>query len=85
VRFGNSFFEGIVYLANSWSYTGEGLFDQDLRINLHLALDLAISQSLLLPHIEKIVKSINLQKKLHKILDSEFPLATTYLNQLNQI
>ena len=85
VRFGNSFFEGIVYLANSWSYTGEGLYDQDLRVNLHIALDLAISQSLLLPHLEKITKSINLQKKLHKILDSEFPLATTYLNQLNQI
>jgi hypothetical protein len=83
VRSDNSIFEGIVYLANSWSYTGEGLFDRDSRINLQIALDLAISQSLLLPQSEKIAKSINLQKRLHKILDSEFPQASTYLNQLN--
>lgn len=83
IWFGTSFVEGIVYLANSWSYAGVGLFDQDLRKNLKIAMDLAITQSLLLPHSEKISKSMSLQKSLHKILDSEFPQASTYLNQMN--
>lgn len=85
VRFGNSFFEGIIYLANSWSSNGVGLFDRDIQINLQIALDLAISQSLLLPRLEKISKSLNIQKKLHKILDSGFPLACSYLSKVYEI
>lgn len=85
IWFGNSFLEGIVYLANSWSYAGVGLFDRDLRKNMQIAMDLAITQSLLLPHSEKIAKSEKLQTKLHKVLDNGFPQAIAYLNQLDPV
>jgi hypothetical protein len=83
IYFGNSLVEGIVYLANSWSYTGQGLFDGDPRMNLQIAMDLAITQSLLLPCSEKIAQSESLQVKLHKVLGNYFPQARDYINQLN--
>ncbi len=78
----DSILEGIIYLANSWSATGEGLFDRDSRINLHYALDLAISQSLILPFREQIAKSDTLQKRLYKFINSEFPQTWTFLSQI---
>lgn len=82
IHFTNSLFEGIIYLANSWSYTGRGLFSGNRRKNLQIALDLAITQSLLLPCSEKISQSKNLQIKLHKVLGEQFPNASAYINQL---
>jgi hypothetical protein len=80
---GNSLVEGIIYLANSWSYTGQGLFDGNRRKNLQIAMDLAITQSFLLPCSEKIAQSDSLQIKLHKILNEQFPKASAFINQLN--
>jgi hypothetical protein len=79
---GNLLAEGIIYLANSWSFTGLGLFDDDTRKNLQIATDLAITQSLLLPCSEKITHSESLQIKLHKVLDNHFPHSIAYINQL---
>ena len=85
IYLGNSLVEGITYLSNSWSNSGQGLFDRDSRKNLRMALDLAITQSLLLPYSDKISKSENLKIKLYKILDDQFPGATAYLNQLTPV
>jgi len=82
---GNPLFEGIVYMANSWSYTDRGLFNEDPRKNLQIALDLAITQSLLLPYSEKIAGSESMQIKLHKVLDDQFPTANAYINSLNPV
>lgn len=74
--------EGIIYLSNSWSQMGSGLFDENPQKNLQIAMDLAITQSLLLPNSEKIANSNNLRDKLQKILDNQYPLATNLLSQL---
>ncbi|OJX40273.1 MAG: hypothetical protein BGO78_14995 [Chloroflexi bacterium 44-23] len=82
---GNFLTEGMIYLANSWSQTGNGLFSKDPRENLQFALDLAIIQSLFLPCTDKISQSKNLQDNLHKILGNKFPNAAAYLHQLNPL
>jgi hypothetical protein len=74
--------EGMIYLSNSWSQMGSGLFDENPQKNLQIAMDLAITQSLLLPNSEKIANSKNLRDKLQKILDNQYPLATNLLSQL---
>jgi len=74
--------EGMIYLSNSWSQKGSGLFDENPKKNLQIAMDLAITQSLLLPNSEKIANSNNLRDKLQKILDNQYPLATNLLSQL---
>lgn len=75
--------EGMIYLANSWSYTGQGLFDRDRNKNLQIAMDLAITQSLLLPASHEIAQSDNLQTRLQKVLGNHFPHASDYINLLN--
>lgn len=74
--------EGIIYLSNSWSHMGSGLFDENPQKNLQIAMDLAITQSLLLPNSEKIANSNNLRDKLQNILDNQYPLAMNLLSQL---
>jgi hypothetical protein len=79
----NALQEGMIYLANSWSSTGQGLFNENRQNNLQIAMDLAITQSLLLPSSDEIAQSERLQTKLQKVLRSQSPQASAYINQLN--
>jgi hypothetical protein len=74
--------DGMIYLSNSWSQMGSGLFDENPQINLHIAMDLAITQSLLFPYSEMIADSNNLHGKLLRVLGNQYPLASGFLRQL---
>lgn len=81
---GNFLTEGMIYMANSWSFTGNGLFSNNPGVNLQFALDFAITQSLFLPCSDEISKSKKLRDKLTNILGNKFPNASAYLHQLNK-
>jgi len=78
----NMLLDGMIYLSNSWSQMGSGLFDENPQNNLQVALDLAITQSLLFPYREKIADSNNLHGKLQRVLGNQYPLASSFLSQL---
>ena len=78
----NMLLDGMVYLSNSWSQMGSGLFDEDPQNNLQIAMDLAITQSLLFPYREIIADSNNLHGKLQRVLGNQYPLASGFLSQL---
>ena len=63
----------MVYVANSWSLSGKGLFSQDIPTNLDKALDYAITQTLLLPIEDKLMDSNVLRKKLLSVFRDRFP------------
>ena len=45
----NLLLEGMIYLSNSWSQMGLALFNENPQKNLQIAMDLAITQSLITP------------------------------------
>jgi hypothetical protein len=65
--------EVLVYLANSWSRTGNGLFTRIFENNLQTALDLAISQSLITRGWETILHSPRLRQVVNAVLGDRFP------------
>ena len=67
------FHSAMVYVANSWSLSGKGLFSQDIPTNLDKALDYAITQTLLLPIEDKLMDSNVLRKKLLSVFRDRFP------------
>jgi hypothetical protein len=69
----------MIYLANSWSKQGHGLFDPLHSRNLAISLDLAIAQ-ILLPHAaDKINRLPSLRKHLERILSDRFPYSSAFL------
>jgi hypothetical protein len=81
----NSLSGGMIYLANSWSSADQGLFHTDNRKNLQIALGLVVTQSLLLPCGVEIAQSESLRMRLHRMLGSQFPHSSAYINQLNPV
>lgn len=74
--------ETFVYLANSWSRLGNGLFAQSIPENLAIALDLEISQ-ILLPSVMDIVRGRDiLREQLHSLLAGQFPCSNAFINSL---
>ena len=67
------FHSAMVYIANSWSAKGTGLFSLNTSTNLDIALDHAIAQTYLLPIEDKLVDSAVLRKNLQSILNDRFP------------
>lgn len=67
------FHSAMVYIANSWSFKGTGLFSLGTSINLDIALDHAIAQTYLLPIEDKLMDSAVLRKNLQSILNDRFP------------
>lgn len=63
----------MVYIANSWSANGTGLFSQDTSSNLDIALDLAIAQTFLLPIEDRLADSVVLRRNLLSIFRDRFP------------
>lgn len=70
------FHSAMVYIANSWSAKGTGLFNLDTSTNLDRALDHAIAQTYLLPIEDKLMDSAILRKNLQSILKGRFPFSS---------
>jgi len=76
--------EMMIYLANSWSQTGVGLFDLQIRRNAMIALDLAIAQTLL-PHLGEVLsQSAALVERLGELLCGQFPHSEAFLTSLGR-
>lgn len=74
--------EGMIYLANSWSAQGSGLFHPSPTENLATALDLAIAQTYLMRAGQWIQRSKPLQIKLEELLDEKFPRSAAIMAAL---
>jgi len=74
--------QAMIYTANAWSVDGEGLFDPAPDRNLSIALDFAITQSLLLPASETIRISAALHTRLNGLLTNRFPCSEAFLRAL---
>jgi energy-coupling factor transporter ATP-binding protein EcfA2 len=73
--------EVILYLANSWSAQGNGLFDPSMPRNLAIAFDLALAQ-LVLPRSLKVIRSSEtMQEELHSTLDGQLPRSSAFLKR----
>jgi hypothetical protein len=78
--------EVIIYLANSWSRLGDGLFHSSPDRNLAIALDLAITQILLPRAVDAIRNEESLRDRLIEILADKYPRSTGFMNmQGNQV
>ena len=76
--------EMMIYLANSWSQAGVGLFDLEIKRNAMIALDLAIAQTLL-PHLgEVLAQSAPLVERLGELLCGQFPHSEAFLTSLGR-
>ncbi|HLF87954.1 MAG TPA: hypothetical protein VI451_03350 [Anaerolineales bacterium] len=71
--------EVLIYLANSWSQAGNGLFANPCESNLNTALDLAISQSLLSRGWEPLRHTPSLRQTLKEVLDNRFPRSRGFI------
>ncbi len=76
--------EAMVYLANAWSRPGIGLFDTATARNLQIALDLAITQTLLPRAVGKIRHSASLYRELSEVFSGKFPRSKVFLETCMQ-
>jgi len=72
----------MIYVANAWSAVGQGLFDPTPGRNLAIALDFALTQSLLLPAGEAIHGSPALHARLTGAISMKFPRSAAFLGAL---
>jgi hypothetical protein len=78
--------EVMIYLANSWSRLGDGLFHPSPDRNLAIALDIAITQIMLPRAIDAIRNKETLRDRLISILADKYPRSTGFATiQGNQI
>ena len=68
----------MIYVANAWSVDGLGLFDRAPGRNLAIALDFALTQSLLLPAGEAIHGSPALHARLTGAISMKFPRSAAF-------
>jgi hypothetical protein len=71
--------EALIYLANAWSFKGQGLFDPSPVRNMNFALDMAISQSVLPHGWNRLVNSAGLREDLCNVLGAQFPHSLEFL------
>ena len=74
--------ETMIYLANSWSRLGNGLFDPSTSHNLRIALDLAIAQILLPRAVEAIRSMAVLPEQLQALLAGKYPRSAAFVSSL---
>ena len=70
--------EVMIYLANSWSRLGDGLFHPSPDRNLAIALDMAIKQILLPRALDAIRNRETLRESLITILANGYPRSTAF-------
>lgn len=73
--------EVMIYLSNSWSRLGNGLFHHSPERNLSIALDMAISQIILPRAVEAIQKVEVLREQLINTLKNQFPRSTAFVTE----
>jgi hypothetical protein len=73
--------EVILYLANSWSARGNGMFDPSMTRNLAIAFDLAMAQLVLPRYLKAIRAQETLQADLYRILDEYLPRSSAFLKR----
>ncbi|HLE52902.1 MAG TPA: hypothetical protein VI755_12620 [Anaerolineales bacterium] len=71
--------EAMLYLANSWSRLGNGLFDPSNARNLEIALDHAIAQILLPQAGDRMRDNATLREQLLGIASVQFPHSIAYI------
>jgi hypothetical protein len=74
--------EVMIYLANSWSRLGNGLFHPSPARNLAIALDLAIAQILLPRAADAIQELVTLRNRLEIVLAVQFPRSAAFVTAL---
>ena len=74
--------EVMIYLANSWSRLGNGLFHPSPDHNLEIALDLAIAQILLPRAVDAIRNLETLRNRLKIILSGQFLRSAAFVTAL---
>lgn len=74
--------EVLIYLANSWSRSGVGLFHPSPDRNLAIALDLAIAQILLPRAADAIQNLATLRKRLEIIFEGQFLRLAAFVTAL---
>jgi hypothetical protein len=74
--------EVLIYLANSWSFNGSGLFGRTFQANLDIALDYAMLQFVMPYAWGEIGRSASLRQDLINILGGRFPRCLARLCQL---
>jgi hypothetical protein len=77
--------EAIIYLANAWTSSYAGLFDDSKVKNLQIALDLAIAQIVLPRGWELIRKSASFRSTLCKALDGHFPRSRNFVKRVESV
>ena len=75
--------EVMIYLANSWSRSGNGLFHPSPDRNLTIALDMAIAQILLPRAVDAIRNLETLRNRLKIILADQFLRSATFVAALD--
>ncbi len=74
--------EAMLYLANSWSRLGNGLFNPSPMDNLMIALDLAMTQ-ILLPHtVDRMRENEALRERLLVTLSGQFPRSAAFVSAM---
>lgn len=68
--------EAMLYLANSWSRLGNGLFDPSNSRNLEIALDLAMARILLSHVVDRVRDNATLREQLLAVVSGQFPHST---------
>ena len=76
--------EVMIYLANSWSQAGTGLFDPEIQRNVMIALDLVMAQTLLPRAGEVLQQSKVMIEPLREMLTGQFPRSAAFLASLSQ-
>ncbi len=74
----------LIYLANSWTREGIGLFSHSTQRNLSLAMDFAIAQSIF-PYVKDGIQAMDeLRIGLKQILKSRFTYSAAFVDNLAQ-
>lgn len=76
--------DAIIYLANSWSRLGNGLFDPETPKNLAITLDLVILQILLPRAVDKLHHLGILREQLLGVLADQFPRSYAFVAAAGQ-
>jgi energy-coupling factor transporter ATP-binding protein EcfA2 len=85
LEFSPALLDGVIlYLANSWSLRGNGLFDPSASRNLAIASDLALAQLVLPPSLKVIRSSETMQEELCSVLDGQLPRSGAFLKRLSE-
>jgi hypothetical protein len=76
--------EVIAYVANAWTRPGNGLFDRVTECNATIALDLALTQVVLVRTAGAIRASAPLRGQLAFLFQERFPRSWAFVNALEQ-